>query len=50
MMSVISQGIVLMIGRAVWLIGILIVAAVAYFVIKKAVKDALKEWDRERGR
>ncbi len=50
MMSVISQGIVLMIGLAVWLIGILIVAAVAYFVIKKAVKDALKEWDRERGR
>ena len=36
MMSVISQGIVLMIGLAVWLIGILIVAAVAYFVIKKA--------------
>ena len=50
MMSVISQGIGMLAGLVIWLIGILIVAAVAYFVIKKAVKDALKEWDRERGR
>ena len=50
MMHGIAMGIGMLAGLVIWLIGILIVAAVAYFVIKKAVKDALKEWDRERGR
>lgn len=46
----IGMGIGMLLGLAIWLIGVLIVAAVAYFVIKKAMKDALTEWDRERGR
>ena len=50
MMHGIAMGIGMLAGLVIWLIGILIVAAVAYFVIKKAVKDPLKEWDREKGR
>ena len=37
----IGMGIGMLLGLAIWLIGVLIVAAVAYFVIKKAMKDAL---------
>lgn len=38
-----------MFGFAIWLISIAIIAAVAYFVIKKAVKDALREHEQEKG-
>ncbi len=49
-MNAIGMGLGLFMGLAVWLLGLLIIGAVAYFVIKKAVKAALREWSEERGR
>lgn len=37
-----------LIGIALLLIEVLVVAVVAYFVIKKAVKDALKEYNNDK--
>ena len=37
-----------LIGVALLLIEVLVVAVVAYFVIKKAVKDALKEYNNDK--
>ncbi len=38
----------LLFGLIAWAVNILVIGAVAYLVIKKAVKDALREWDREK--
>ncbi|HJC46575.1 MAG TPA: hypothetical protein IAA04_00795 [Candidatus Lachnoclostridium pullistercoris] len=46
----VMMGVGLFVGLIMWLIGIAVIGAVAYFVIKKAVKAALREWSEERGR